>query len=199
MNITDLRNLVHDTVPCYKFDQSTSITKEMLLELINYARFAPSSGNKQMLRYIISNSKKLNEKIFNSVVWSNSNLDAITPKEGEKPSCYIIMLTEQTALKQTEIDLGAAVQTILLAATHNKLGSCMLTSFQREKLHKILNISKDYYIMLIIAIGKPLNQKNKNDFLSSDAHNSSISESRLEGHSNKTLLEIEDIVIKIFE
>ena len=54
------------------------------------------------------------------------------------------------------MDVGIMAQTILLAAAEMGLGGCMLGSIRRAELKEILNLSDDHEIMLVIALGKPI-------------------------------------------
>jgi len=52
-------------------------------------------------------------------------------------------------------DHGIAVQSILLGATEDGFGGCIIYSVNRNELQKILNISEQFEIVQVIALGKP--------------------------------------------
>jgi len=48
-----------------------------------------------------------------------------------------------------------AIENILLSATADGLGSCCIGSINKNKLRKILNIPKKFYIDKVVALGYP--------------------------------------------
>ena len=78
------------------------------------------------------------------------------PKEGERPSAYIVILCDQTLGKNKMTDDGIAAQTILLGAVEKGLGGCMLGNVKREELAEALGIDRERFaIDLVLALGKP--------------------------------------------
>jgi len=72
-----------------------------------------------------------------------------------KPSGYIVILGDQIISTEYLADPGIACQSILLGAVEQGLGGCILASVDRNKLRKLLNITEQYEILYVIAIGKP--------------------------------------------
>ena len=52
-------------------------------------------------------------------------------------------------------DVGITAQTILLAAAEKGLGGCMIGSFDKTELKKLLNFPEHVEPKLVIALGKP--------------------------------------------
>jgi len=77
------------------------------------------------------------------------------PKVGERPSAYIVILGDKTISLTYGIDPGIAAQSIVLGANGIGFGTCMLTSIQKNTLMQSLQISNQYEILLVIALGKP--------------------------------------------
>ncbi len=75
---------------------------------------------------------------------------------GERPSAYIIILGDKTIAEGFGVDHGIAAQSIMLGATEAGLGGCMIASIRREQLRSELNIPERYEILLILALGKPV-------------------------------------------
>lgn len=59
-----LRDLFKENRSYRRFYEDKSIKTEILEEIVDNARIANSAGNKQPLKYIISNNRETNEKIF---------------------------------------------------------------------------------------------------------------------------------------
>ncbi len=137
-----------------RFYQNEKVSLETLIELVELARCSASAANKQHLRYILINSEKENEEVFSTLGWAGYLTNWQGPEEGEKPSAYIMLLSEHSG-KYVMYDAGIACQSILLGATEKGLGGCMFGSVQRESLKELLDIPDKYEILLVIALGKP--------------------------------------------
>jgi len=138
-----------------RFYEEESITRETLLELIDIARLAPSAGNIQPLKYIISCDPQKNSLIFPHLGWAAYLPDWSGPAPGERPSAYIIILGDKNISQSFGCDHGIAAQTIRLGATEKGLGGCIIGSINRKKLGQALNIPAQFEILLVIALGKP--------------------------------------------
>ena len=146
-----LKDLIMKNRSKRKYYQSTPISQDTLVELVELARLSASEGNRQPLKYYLSNEPKKNNTIFHNIGIAGD------PSEGERPPAYIIILND-TRLCPDEghlVDHGIAAQSILLGATEKGLGGCILSTRSRKELQRELKISDSYEILLIIAIGKP--------------------------------------------
>ena len=132
------------------------ISEETLKELVALARITPSAANAQALKYRLVYTKEENEKVFQTLRWAGALLDWDGPKEGERPSAYIVILCDQTLGKNKMTDDGIAAQTILRGAVEKGLGGCMLGNVKREELAEALGIDRERFaIDLVLALGKP--------------------------------------------
>jgi len=153
-----IADLVRKNRSCRRFNQNHPVDIETLKELVNLARLSASTANLQPLNYLLSNHPKRNEEIFSCLAWAGYLKDWPGPKEGERPSAYIIALGDTTIVKDFGCDLGIAGQSILLCAREMGLAGCMIGSIKREKLRGIYQIPDHYKILLVIALGKPKEQ-----------------------------------------
>ncbi len=132
---------------------------DILKELVDAARMAPSGGNLQPWEFLVIDDQKLLEPVFSTLAWAAYLGPEGKPKEGEKPVAYIIILNNRKMKSFTpQADFGAAIENILIAAFDKGIGSCWIGSIQREKLAEILNIPIDYSIEYVVALGYPLEQ-----------------------------------------
>ncbi|MDX9799718.1 MAG: nitroreductase family protein [Spirochaetia bacterium] len=138
-----------------RFYQDTKITRDDLLEFIELARLSSSGGNLQSLKYILSYDEKKNSRIFPYLKWAGYLKDWDGPKEGERPSAYIIMVGDSEISTNHFWDHGIACQSILLGAVEKGFGGCMFGSIDREGLKKELGITERFELILVIALGKP--------------------------------------------
>lgn len=149
-------NLIKKNRSYRRFDNSYFVPMNLLKELVNYARLSPSAGNLQPLKFIISNTPKTNKTIFDSLAWAGYLKDWSGPIESEKPSAYIVILGDKNIAKNPCYDAGIASQSILLGAVDNGLGGCIFGSIKREQLAAAINIAPEFEILLVIALGKPV-------------------------------------------
>ena len=139
-----------------KFHQNHALNVETLTDLVDLARLSASAANLQPLRYILSADSQKNAQIFSCLGWAAYLKDWKGPEEGEKPSGYIIVLSDsEKANDFVGYDCGIASQSILLGAREKELAGCMIASINRQQLRSLLNIDARFKILLVIAIGKP--------------------------------------------
>ncbi|HNX00408.1 MAG TPA: nitroreductase family protein [Candidatus Cloacimonadota bacterium] len=150
-----LRDMILKNRSYRRFEQSEEISKDTLLELVDLARLSPSAANQQQLRFYLSNDPELNDFIYSCCSWAGYLLDWNGPKEGERPSAYIIILGNTLFSHHVSIDLGIASQSILLGAVEKGLGGCCIASVQKDKLTAAIEFPEDLEILLVIALGKP--------------------------------------------
>ena len=139
-----------------RFDENTRLSDDYLRKLINLARLCPSSRNQQALKYMMVNSREKCDIMFPSLEWAGYISGWHGPVEGERPPSYIIILGDNRLGKSFSTDLGIAAQTLLLGAAADGYGGCMIASVKREKVRTDFNIQDDYDILLVVAVGKPV-------------------------------------------
>ena len=149
-----LRELVEKNRSYRRFDESFKVSLETLRELVELARLSASAANLQPLRYILSSDREKNALIFPNLSWAGYLKDWDGPCEGERPSAYIIILGDNEIAQSFGCNHGIAAQSILLGAVERRLGGCMVGSIDREKLCSSLKIPERYEILLVIALGK---------------------------------------------
>lgn len=148
-----LRQLVLKNRSYRRFDQSQSISKQTLRDLVDFARLSPSAANLQNLRFWLVDHP--HDRLFDSLRWANYLKNWDGPIEGERPAGYIILLAPPSCTKFHYIDAGIACQSMLLGATEIGIGGCMIASVDREAVQKIFEIPQEWEILLVIALGVP--------------------------------------------
>jgi len=138
-----------------RFYEDKAIKKDILISLVDLARLSPSGANLQPLRYFLSADAKTNRLIFPNLAWAGYLQEWDGPMEGERPSAYILILSDQEIKKNIDYDLGIACQSILLGAAELDLGGCIIASVKRESLHEALNLPGELKVNLVIALGHP--------------------------------------------
>ncbi|MCF6184205.1 MAG: nitroreductase family protein [Bacteroidales bacterium] len=143
-----------------RFKQDKKISENELKDLVDLARLTPSPRNRQSLKFIISNTSKINDKIFPTLSWAGALTDWEGPEEGERPSAYVIILGDNSILPKVEksyheVASGFVAQSILLGAVEKRYGGCTIAAIQRQKLRTELNIPEHFEILLVLALGVP--------------------------------------------
>lgn len=138
-----------------RFFQSEKIAATMLREWVDLARNSASARNSQSLKYILSTDDNFNEMIFEQLAWAGYLTDWKGPEEGERPSAYIIMLNDTQITGNYFCDDGIATQSILLGAVEAGFGGCIIHSVNRKNLREKLNLSEQFEIVHVLALGKP--------------------------------------------
>ena len=124
--------------------------------LIDLARLSASGANKQPLKYIYFNDPSDCEKVFPFLTWAAYLPEWPGPDKGERPSGYIVILGDKSISDTFGIDHGVAAQTIMLGASEAGLGGCIIASIKRDELSNAFSIPDKYEILLVLAIGKPV-------------------------------------------
>lgn len=125
-----------------------------LTKCVDAARLSPSGMNRQPLKYVIVNEPRLLEEVFSTTSWAGY-LPNYYPTKEEMPTAYIIILLDKEIRQNCGHDCGIAAMSISMVAYEEGLGSCILGAIDRPKLRRILNISRQYDILLAIALGYP--------------------------------------------
>ena len=148
-----LEELVRKNRSYRRFYQDKKITREQLIELVKLARITPSAANRQPFRYKLVSDEAECEKVFDCLGFAGYLKDWDGPEDGEKPTGYIIMLSDNNV--NAEVDAGIAGQTMLLAAVEKGLGGCFFGNVKRDVLSKRLNLPEGSKIVYVIALGYP--------------------------------------------
>ena len=129
-----------------------------LEEFVDYARLSPSGANLQALKFLITNKPDENKKMFKNLAWAAYLVDWVGPEESERPTAYITILGDKNITNSFGCDYGIAAQSIMLGAVEKGYGGCMIASIKREKLRAEFNIPDNLEILLVLALGKPIEE-----------------------------------------
>ena len=129
---------------------SQSVPRAILLELIEYARLAPSAGNRQGWRFIIVNDSSLIKKI----------VDAGGSSTISKSPCGILVNYENNPLTPDYHDdfqsAAACIQNLLLAVQAYGLGACWVSTLPSHgTLRRLLKIPWYYSPIAYVVVGYP--------------------------------------------
>jgi nitroreductase len=149
-------DLIRKNRSCRRFYQEHAIDRNTLEGLVNLARLSASAANLQPLRYVLCCDRASNAEIFSCLGWAGYLKDWPGPAPGEQPAAYIIMLADMGVSQDAGCDHGIAAQSILLGARDKGLAGCMIGSANHKQLKNILDIPDRFQVLLVLAIGKPV-------------------------------------------
>jgi len=150
------RDLVTKCRSYRRFDNRVPVTEETLRDLVELACYIPSAKNLQPLKYIAVTEPATVNALFPSLSWAGYLADWSGPAERERPAAYIVILGDQSISTEFGCDSGIAAQTLLLGATASGLGGCIVASLDRKTIRDLLKIPDVYAILMVIALGKPV-------------------------------------------
>ena len=151
-----LKELIRKNRSYRRFDQEYNVSTESLRDLVDLARLSASGANKQPLKYVLCSQPDTNKKVFATLGWAAYLKDWTGPIEGERPSAYIIILGDVSIRSSFGVDPGIAAQSVTLGAVEQGLGACIIATINKKELREALNISKQFEILFVLALGKPI-------------------------------------------
>jgi len=143
----DLLKLIRERRSIRKFT-SQRVSIQEIEELLEAARWAPSGSNAQPWQFVIVTDREVIEAI-----------KMVSPGLFGEPSALIIMCLNRDRLQSTSelhyMDLGAALQNVLLMASFKGLGCCPIASFDVEAIVELLSLPRRIQPVLLVIIGYP--------------------------------------------
>ena len=144
----------------YKAD---AVSADILKEIVETAKYAPSWKNTQIARYHVVTNPELKEKIANDCVCGfafNTKtllqapaivvLSYVTKRCGyERDGSFTTSKEDRWEM----FDAGIAAQTFCLAAHDKGVGTCIMGIFDDAKIAEVLNLPKDQIVGAVIAAG----------------------------------------------
>jgi nitroreductase len=138
--------------------QDKPISEEIINELLNAARKAPSAKNIQSHRYFIVKDKAIKDKLIKHEAFKQ-------PFVNDAPLIIICCADPSQYPKSTEvdespdiyayIDLSIAASFLVLRATELGLGTVFVAWIYRDIIKELLNIPQNYIIPFVIPVGYP--------------------------------------------
>jgi nitroreductase len=128
------------------------VSLDALKIIVDAARWAPSGGNLQPWKFVIVTDKNVIEAI-----------KMMSPGiVGNSPQALIVLCHDEKRIvgeRETQLlDLGAAMQNMLLTAHALDLGACPIASFDPNGVTELLELPSHIKPVLLICVGKPANK-----------------------------------------
>lgn len=128
------------------------VRREELERIVGVCSRIPSACNQQTLRY-----RLVTRDTGADIVLENIKLGAALPElhlpfPGTEPEAFIVVCSTTPETKLVDIDLGIALQSMLLKAVEMGLAGIAIGAFNRENVKRGLALPLDP--LMILAIGK---------------------------------------------
>ncbi len=127
---------------------SRPVPREMLLDILDCARLAPSGHNRQHWIFVCVTGRETRARLADACRYGRFIAEA---------GACIAVCGEKEAECLVE-DCCAAAENIITAAGAHGLGSCWVNSFRKEHsgaVKEILNIPEEYELVALVAVGYP--------------------------------------------
>ncbi len=145
--------------------QEKAVSPELIREVVETARFAPSWKNTQTARYYVVQDAALKQKIAESCVLGFTyNTGTLV----NAPALVVLAYVEKrsgyerdgsyTTPKENAwemFDAGIAAQTFCLAAHEKGLGTCIMGIFDDAAVAKAISLPEGQRVGALIALGFP--------------------------------------------
>jgi nitroreductase len=130
------------------------VSDDVLLSLLDAARWAPSGGSRRLNRFVIVQKPERLRRIR-----------AVAPGLLGRPPVLIVVCVDFARLDElgmddrwqhsSYVDVGTVTQTILLAAAELGLGACPVMSFHRGAVQVFLKLPPGVCPIMMVALGYP--------------------------------------------
>jgi len=131
--------------------KNKDIPKNILDQILEAGRQAPSAANRQPLRFIVLTDyeikKGLSKGLFNRFI-------------KDSPITIIGCANTRDILtgKWSIVDTSIALQNMVIAAWILGVGSCWIGDFKEDKVKQLLKIPNDWTVVALITFGYPAEQ-----------------------------------------
>ena len=154
----DLTELLRTRRTYRRFLQK-EIPQRVIDEVLVSATYASSAANLQPLRYIVIKTPMLVKNVAESVRWAAYLPRELgTPAAEAYPALFVAVIQDMGISKKCDVDVGLAISNMTLTAWSYSVGSCIIGSFNRDVMEKLLQLPENQTIHTLIAFGYPLHK-----------------------------------------
>ncbi len=128
------------------------ISEEHLHIILEAGRYAPSAGNTQPWRFVITRGSELKKEVAVACAEQHwmANADVIltgigVPKESRGHGDW----------QWYPVDVAIAMQNMVVAATSLGYGTCWIGAFDQQQVKQLLSIPPEMHVVALLPIGIP--------------------------------------------
>ena len=136
--------------------ENKDLSKEVLQQILETGRQAPSAANRQPIRFVIVKDHDLLEKLCDTL---------ITRFVKYAPAAIVGCADVKSLLtgKWAVVDATIAMQNMVIAAWTLGVGSCWIGACNEEKVKELLKIPDKWRVVALITFGYPAEQPKPRD------------------------------------
>lgn len=142
------------------------IEPEKMKLILEAARQAPSSCNSQPWRLIVVEDSELLKKVAKAQPTPNINkfLQGATAIIVcvDEPKLFVHKAADMINRDNQRIDVGIAMEHVVLVAAELGIGSCWIGWFSEKKIKELLRIPAKKTISVLLALGYPAKETDEN-------------------------------------
>lgn len=128
------------------------VSRAELERIVAVGSRIPSACNQQVLRYRLVTRGPEADIILGNIRLGAALPELHLPTPGTEPEAFIVVCSTAPETKLVDIDLGIAIQSMLLKAVEMGLNGIAIGAFNRENVRRDLDLPLDP--LMILAIGK---------------------------------------------
>lgn len=137
-----------------------TIEPEKMELILEAARLAPSSCNKQPWKFVVVEQCELLQKVAKAQPPGTPINKFLTDAGAiivcvDEPKFLVHKAAGMINRDNQRIDVGIAVEHMVLVAAELGIGSCWIGWFSESKVKKLLNIPKSKSVSVMLALGYP--------------------------------------------
>lgn len=128
------------------------VSQEALERILEAGRLAPSAKNRQSWRFVVVTDEDTRVKIEDA---------AFGQEYVSKAPVVIALCTTNIEYKMPNgqlsypVDLSIAASFMMLQATHEELGSCVVTTFREDDVKSVLTVPYSMRVVMLLTVGHP--------------------------------------------
>jgi len=132
--------------------EAKPIDDEIIKEIIDAARLAPSAKNLQEWKFIVVRDEKTKEKLVEAAKGQRFVKEASVVIAGVATYTNYVMTN---GIPACHVDLAIAMEHIALAAAEKGIGSCWIGAFYQDKVKEILGVPDNCLVIALMTLGYP--------------------------------------------
>ena len=128
------------------------VSRNELERIVSVCSRIPSARNQQVLRFRLVTKESGADRVLPLVKMGGALPELHLPFPGTEPEAFIVCCSTVPESPLVDVDLGIALQSMLLKAVEMGLNGLIIGAFNREKLREAFALP--YPPLMVLAIGK---------------------------------------------
>jgi nitroreductase len=129
-----------------------AVSREELERIVGVCCKIPSARNQQVLRFKLVTKESGADRVLPLIKLGGALPELHLPFPGTEPEAFIVCCSTVPESPLVDVDLGIALQSMLLKAVEMGLNGLIIGAFNREKLREAFDLP--YTPLMVLAIGK---------------------------------------------